>query len=549
MKLLNLNNPQDLMALMVRRKWWIVIPSLALSCAAVLLTYMLPKMYVSQALVLVQPRDVPDEIVKDALAGSTEQRLTAIKEAVLSRTSLLGILADFDSSLPEFQTLNLDQRVDSLRSQIEIDLDANPSNGRAPVTYFRISFRGRSPEAAQKITEKLTALFIEKDNQVRETKVDSVTNFVSTELEKISQDLDASNTKLRNLKALRRDSLPDQTPTNLSSLDRLEQRRSTDSAQLGLLQTRLTNLEQFINATPKEIQGATPPAAPVNLPPAAEKNPLVDEYLAVQAHKTSLLAKGWTEKYPDVIIDTNNLERLKKLIPPDVLKAAMEPKEVRTVPPAAIIPMVPNPAYLNYTAEKATVEKSMDELRKSIAEAEEKIKTYEVRVQNAPKSEQELQDVLRENIELNKRHQEMSDSLNKAQISQSLETRQQSSPLRIADPANYPLSPTKPSKPAIAGVGVLLSLLTGMALAVVVDIANQKMWTLSEVETLLGTTVLVEIPEIVSPSDLDDNKRRRKLYLASFTVLSAAYGFCLYFAYVHQGFVLKHLEPVIKRLY
>ena len=71
------------------------------------------------------------------------------------------------------------------------------------------------------------------------------------------------------------------------------------------------------------------------------------------------------------------------------------------------------------------MEKGMEELRKSIAEAEEKIKTYDTRVQNAPKSEQELQDVLRENIELNKRYQEMSDSLNKAQISQSLETRQQ----------------------------------------------------------------------------------------------------------------------------
>jgi hypothetical protein len=75
------------------------------------------------------------------------------------------------------------------------------------------------------------------------------------------------------------------------------------------------------------------------------------------------------------------------------------------------------------------------------------------------------------------------------------------------------------------------------------------MWTLSEVEALLGTTVLVEIPEIVTPSDLDENNRRKKIYLASFTILSTVYGVCLYLAYLHQGFVLKQLEPVIKRLY
>ena len=548
MKLLNLNSPQDLMALMVRRKWWIVIPFLGLSCAAVLLTYMLPKMYVSQALIVVQPRDVPDEIVKDALAGSTEQRLSAIKEAVLSRTSLIGIVNEFDGSLPEFQALNLDQKVESLRNQIGIDLDSN-TNGRAPATYFHISFRARSPETAQKVTEKLTTVFIDTDNKVRETKVDSATSFVSDELEKISKELDASNTKLKNLKALRRDSLPDQTPTNLANLDRLEQRRSTDSAQLGLLQTRLTYVEQFINATPKEIPGPTPAAASGTNAPVAEKNPLVEEYLAAQARKSALIARGLKENHPDVTIETNNLERLKKLIPPDVLKAALEPKEVRPVQTSPVAAMVPNPTYIAYMAEKATIEKNVEELKRSIADAEDKIRAYEVRVQNAPKSEQELHDVQRENDELNKRYQQWSENQNKALTSQSLETRQQSSPLRIADPANYPLSPTKPSKPAIAGAGVLISLLTGIALAVLVDIANQKMWTLSEVEALLGTTVLVEIPEIVTTADLDEARRRKKIYLASFSILSAAYGFCLYFAYVHQGFVLKHLEPVIKRLY
>jgi polysaccharide chain length determinant protein (PEP-CTERM system associated) len=545
MKLLNLNNPQDLMALMVRRKWWIVVPFFALSCAAVLLTYMLPKMYVSQALVLVQPRDVPDEIVKDALAGSTENRLSAIKEAVLSRTSLLDILREFDSSLPEFQSLNLDQKVETLRNQIEIDLDANTGNGRAPVTYFRISFRGRNPETAQKIAEKVTAVFIEKDNQARETKVDSVTSFVSTELEKITEELNASEAKLRSLKALRRESLPEQTPANLSTLERLEQRRSTDYSQLALAQTRLENLEQFINVTPEKV----PTSNSAIVAPPVEKDPLVEDYLTTRAHKEALIARGYTEKFPDVVIDTNHLESLKKQISPEALTAALSRKDEKPTTAVPTVATVANPAYLNYMADKATLKKGMDELRKDIAEVEDQITKYDARVQNAPKTEQELQDVLRENIDLNKRYQSMNDSLNKAQISQSLESRQQSSPLRIADPANYPLSPTKPSKPAIAGVGIMLSLLIGIALAIIVDVANQKMWTLSEVEALLGTTVLVEIPEIVTPSDLDENNRRKKIYLASFTILSTVYGVCLYLAYLHQGFVLKQLEPVIKRLY
>jgi len=548
MKLFNLSNPQDFMALMVRRKMWILIPFFALSCGALLLTYMLPRMYVSTALVLVQPRDVPEEIVKDALAGSVEQRLTAIKEAVLSRTSLLEILREFEGGMPEVQKLNSEQKLAIMRSRTEIELDPAIGTGRTPVTYFRISFRSRNPETAQKVAAKVTAVFIERDNQARETKVDSVTSFVSDELEKVQQELDASNTKLKNLRALRRDSLPEQTTANLSTLSRLEDRRSSDSTQLQLARTDLANVRRFLNETPEYIQIAKPTTQSIAAPQVV-KNPLIEEYIATKNLKTSLLASGQTEIHPSVLQVSSRLKKLENEIGPDVLAAALEPKEAKAVPGEPEIQMGKNPRYTALSADFDKIQTTIEQLEKNIRETERLIDVYDVRVQNAPKSEQELQDVLRENIELTKRYQAISDSVNKAKMSQSLESRQQSSPLRIADPANLPLSPTKPSKFAIAGMGIMLSLLGGLALAVIVDIANQKMWTLSDVEALLGTTVLVEIPEIVTSSDLNKSRRKRMIYAASIAALSAVYGICLYFAYLHQGFVLRHLDPFIQRLY
>jgi polysaccharide biosynthesis transport protein len=548
MKLFNLSNPQDFMALMVRRKMWILIPFFALSCGALLLTYMLPRMYVSTALVLVQPRDVPDEIIKDALAGSVEQRLTAIKESVLSRTTLLEILREFEGGMPEMQKLDNEQKLAIMRSRTDIELDPAIGSGRAPVTYFRISFRSRNPETAQKIAAKVTAVFIERDNQARETKVDSVTSFVEGELEKISLELDASNTKLKNLRALRRDSLPEQTPANLSNLLRLEERRSTDSAQLQSARTELANIQRFLSETPERIPAAKPITKPILVTPVV-KNPLIEEYIAAKNLKASLLADGQKESHPGVMQVTSRLKKLEDQIGQDELAAAMAPKEAKPAPIEPEIEMVKNQTYSQLLAQEATIKNSIQQLEKSIRETELKIDAYDAKVQNAPKTEQELQDVLRENIELTRRFNEMSESVNKAKISQSLESRQQSSPLRIADPANLPLSPTKPSKFAIAGMGIMASLFGGLALAVIVDIANQKMWTMSDVEALLGTTVLVEIPEIVTSSDLDKSRRKRMIYAASIAGLSVVYVACLYFVYLHQGFVLRHLDPFIQRLY
>ncbi len=71
---IGLNSPQTFLALLLRRKWWVIGPFIALSCAVAVLTYFLPKSYVSETLILVQPRDVPKDFVKDLIAGTTEER-------------------------------------------------------------------------------------------------------------------------------------------------------------------------------------------------------------------------------------------------------------------------------------------------------------------------------------------------------------------------------------------------------------------------------------------------------------------------------------------
>src|SRR6266705_2760244 len=79
----------------MRRKWWVILPFVALSCAAGVLTYILPRTFVSETLILVRPRDVPEDFVKDLIAGSPEERLKAIEQTILSLTNLIEILKEF----------------------------------------------------------------------------------------------------------------------------------------------------------------------------------------------------------------------------------------------------------------------------------------------------------------------------------------------------------------------------------------------------------------------------------------------------------------------
>src|SRR5262245_36637680 len=205
------NSPHDVFALLVRCKWWVIFPFLALSWATTLLVYFLPHTYISETLILVRPRDVPKDLVRDLIASSAEERLRAIEQQILSRTNLVQIMREFGDRLPELQPLNIDDQVDKLRSQIQIAfaVDKGRNGSDLPLTYFRIYYQNQNPELAQKIASKITALFIEQDNKTRETQVFGTTEFFSAELEKVYQQLDSSEEQLRQVKTSRQFELPD----------------------------------------------------------------------------------------------------------------------------------------------------------------------------------------------------------------------------------------------------------------------------------------------------------------------------------------------------
>jgi len=542
MRRFNLNGPQEIVALLVRRKWWIVYPFLAMSSAALLLTYMLPRLYESKALVLILPRDVPNDFVKDLLAGSSGQRLNAIQQTVLSRTNLVQILNEFKDSLPEYKNLNVEEQIANLRNRIDLTFNTNGIAGEAPsTTSFTIAYSNRSPEVAQKITERVTSAFIKQDSMARETQIGGSVSFLTASLEKIALQLEASETKKKNLKAAHPNELPERLTTNLTMLATLNDQRRGYLEAMDRYQNDLLGVDRQISITDQTL------VKPRIAPPQVPRNPLLDQYVTAQNELNALTALGRTKNHPDVILATNKLANIKSQLSQEDLALLDHKNDTPPVPQTE--ETVPNAAYVSLISQKATLENELKIRRDRLAQTEADIDKYKRYIQLAPQSEQEIAEVMLENANLTKQYQELKDKLYQAQLTEDLETRQQGSQFKVQDPANYPLTPTKPAKSAIAAAGVLFSLLIAFALAIVVDVASQKMWTVSDVESLLGTTVLVEIPEIVTSAELSAGRRNKTVHLASFAVFSAVYLAGLYFAYVHQNFVITHLDPLFRRLY
>ncbi len=535
---------RDYLAILVRQKWWVIIPFIAMTALFTLLASMMPRIYVSEAMIQTQQRDMPSDFVKDLVGGTNDQRLAAIEQVILSRTNLLRILSTYKDQLTSYARLNNDRKVDKLKNRIRIDLLSERVGGRnMPVANIRIACSDQNPNTAQRITEHLTQLFMEQESRSRENLVGGATEFLAAELKKVAEALEASNTRLKQLKEKYRYELPEQLDTNLRTLDRLQLQKTGNLEALDRHMAMQMNLEKQLSETPAMIpRSAAIMSGRGTVPP---EDPLVTQYKKKEQEYNELLSKA-TEKHPEVARLKRELEQLKKDLPDPTEKAkADEPAGEK---PKQEQDMVPNPMYQTLQAQILATKTEIDIRQREKKYIENEMARTNQRVQNTPRTEQEVLAELRSNADLTKQHEDLRIKLTQAQLAESLESRNKGAQFLLLDAANRPTEPASPSKMTFALIGTILSLAISLGLAFAIGWFDTRIWTQSEMERYLGTAVLVEIPKISRP---DDRKRafRWRFVFASLVLLGfGLYSLCLYYIYLNQPTVVKVLDPIIEKI-
>ena len=185
---------------------------------------------------------------------------------------------------------------------------------------------------------------------------------------------------------------------------------------------------------------------------AATVNPRVDEYRKKEREYRNLVAR-YTSIHPDVQRAQAELERMRKDIPPeDLVEATQAPTS------EGLSVNVPNPLYQSLTAQLREMKTEFEIREKEKKWIESEIERYTQRVQNTPRTEQDVAAVLRTHGELTKQYEDLKNKLAQARLAESLESNQKGSQFVIVDPASYPLIPTKPNRLAIVLAGLALSL-------------------------------------------------------------------------------------------
>src|SRR6202171_4842691 len=112
-------------AIVLRRRWWIVLPLFVSWLAVWGVSWFLPTTYQSEALISAEQQKVSDQYVQENVNENLQNRLQSTTQQVLSRASLQKIIKQFDlySKPPKLNGfIRRKDPVEMMRDDIKIDL-------------------------------------------------------------------------------------------------------------------------------------------------------------------------------------------------------------------------------------------------------------------------------------------------------------------------------------------------------------------------------------------------------------------------------------------
>lgn len=455
---------------------------------------MLPDVFASTTLIMVEPQDVPESYVRATMTERLEKRLQAMSQEVLSRSRLEGIINDF-GLYPELrqQKVPIERIVESMRRKVNVQVYATDN-------AFRISYEGGDPATVQQVTARLASHYIDENLRIREEHVTGTTEFMESELEKAKRQLEDQEAQVQVFKQKHMGELPEQRETNMRALEGSRiQLQTVNTALSAAMERKLLLDKQVADARSARSLRTGTDGQPAAESPSARLRQLEAQLLDLQGR--------YTREHPDVIQAQSQIARLRAELgaPVDGGTATMDP----------LIPLELARAVLQAQTEITRLKEDDERLRKAI-------ETYQERVENAFVREQELQGLTRDYEVTHRKYQTLLDKKLEAQLSQSLERRQKAERFRVIDPASRPQSPTRPNRQALMLGGAGASL--GLALFLPILLWQlDTSFHLPEECAASGLAVLAVISRVQTP-DVDQRLRRYRIRVLGFTALGLLVG-------------------------
>jgi polysaccharide biosynthesis transport protein len=523
---------EDYIDIARRHAGWIVGPTLAGIVVSIVVAFLLPNVYVSQAEMQITPAQISESIVKTTTNQLLTERILQMQSEILSRTSLSGIIQDprLDLYKSDRGSKPLEDVIENMRTRdIKITIDSLPGEGSRRASAFKIQFSYPDRLKAQQTVQALMTKFEDSNQNTQTTEQKVVNNYVHDQLSEAKAKLDQLNEQITKFRIDNSGKLPEQSSLNITQLSLLQQQSNAINESLNRLaqervqlDTQLQTLEgriELFNMFDKEEL----PSAPL----ARQNEQMVTLNRTIENTESTLaqMLKTYNENYPDIRDARNRLQVLRDQR--DQLQKKQDDEQAR-LEEAAKNPQTPAKKPTNFaTAQslsalqgqidqtKATIKsKEMERasLLKDQAANTKQIDGYQAKLAATSGIEATYAEMIANQRTAGEKYQELQRKQELTEQNGELLQRKAGEQLEVLDPPSLPTQPAKPNRWLIVGGGAAIGFILGLALAGVREAKDTSLKNLKDVRAYTNLPVLSSIPLL--ENTLLVRRKRRVAYLA-----------------------------------
>jgi len=493
-------NVLEFFNIIARRKWIFILPLLTVVSIGTVFTFMTPKIYVSQAQVMI---NTPD---KDPIKGVFDP-VPVDKSRFEGLFSLLTSRAKVEEYIKK---IGLEQTVDGpqsyenlvtrIKGGIHIFLQSNVIN---------VAVREKDPRTAMKIANTITGYFVERDiNSLLGDMHVSETPVLQELIDYYQRRIDTGQALLTKFEMEHED---------LRFKFRNEKFNPIEDSQLKLAETEVAIREE---TEKKRLLEERLAGNIENLPDfdfvQKELTPDEKRLKELSAEREALLEK-YTPKHPEIVLIDNKIEAIKQKILAYYHKEGtdLSSEEAVNLEQISLKPQylklrkildVTNQRILDLQQEK-------DDLLRNIQELNEQVRL-------APGLQQEYA-ALKRDLNVNKKIREgLLTKAEKARLAREIDNIQESNQFTVLSPAQLPTSPFTPKIGRNIIIATVSGMLIGIAFALGAEFKDNSLRNLSDAKEFLSIPILSTIPTVSTDEEII-RKRRINMMI---TVLGTFYA-------------------------
>lgn len=468
---------QDYLCILKRRGWLIAGSAFVFLVAGGGSTFLLPPEYVSQTLVIIEQQKVPEAYVKPVLAEDMNERLASMKEQIFSRSRIEPLVDNFNLFAGRNRTM--EDRIELTRKAINVKPIAS---ARGNMPGFFITFRARDPHTAQRVCGEIESLFVAENLSARVQTAEGTAGFLKQQLAEAKTVLDEQDEKMAAFQRRFSGSLPDQAAANANTLQALTTQLDAATQSVNRAQQNATFIEAMLSQQTRDQQRFEPFTGSTPDDNRAELKRLVQKKRELDA--------TYTPDHPDVLAVSRQIVDLQARI--DHAPAEITP--ARDTPRAAPDSVEVKQLKAQLRAAQQTLAGAKEEQRF----IQQKIRTYEGRIESRPLVEQEYKQLTRDHETALQFYNSLLTKMNESSMATALEHRQQGEQFRVMDPPNLPESPAFPKRIVFAGGGFGFGLILGLAIAALLEYRDTSLRTELDVLTFIKLPTLGLISHVAA---------------------------------------------------